>query len=222
MLRVIARAAFLATIVAAAGSARADIVDQSYPDPPYHPAMINQFGINLDNAIYAHNLSNIGQTFTPTLNSVSFFTFYLQDINPGNSSGASFYVQILGPDFTTVLGTSQTASVPDSLGIPPQGGVFPLDGGAVKFDFSAAVALTSGTTYEAEIFKVSGDSFWAVGQTPGGYAGGSYTSDSGDDLYFAEGIRTQSVPEPSSLVLLGLAGAAGATGCVWRRRRAAG
>ena len=81
MLRVIARAAFLATIVVTAGSARADIVDQSYPDPPYH-GMTAQFAINLDNAIYVHNLANIGQTFTPTLNSVSYFTFYLQDQNP--------------------------------------------------------------------------------------------------------------------------------------------
>ena len=81
-------------------------------------------------------------------------------------------MQILGPDFTTVLGTSQTVNVRDSLGIPPQGGVFPFDGGAVKFDFSTAVALTAGTTYEAETFKVSGDSFWVIGQTPGGVWGG--------------------------------------------------
>jgi hypothetical protein len=206
MLRVMTRIAIVLTSFLCTGGLWAgQIIDQSYPDPPYPLTNADQGQINLDNAIYPHDLANIGQTFTPTLSSLNFFTFYLQDQHPGNLEGASFYVQILGPDFSTVLATSNTATVPDSWGAPPAGGFNPVDGAPVEFDFTTSVALTPGMTYEAEIFKVSGDSYWAdLGASAPGYAGGSYTSPSSpyDDLYFAEGITTQSVPEPGSFTLL--------------------
>jgi PEP-CTERM motif len=210
-------AVLLTAISCGSRAARADFIDQSNPNPAY-PTTVNEFGINLDNS----NFGNIGQTFTPTMNSLNYFTFYLQDREPSNATGGSFFVEIVSQNLNTVLGTSATVSLPDSFGIPPAGGSEPLAGAPVMFTFAAPVALSLGTVYEAEIFKASGGSFYAIGSAAGTYAGGSYTSPSpgqSDDLYFIEGNAT--VPEPSSLALCGIAGSFGLLIARSRRKRIA-
>ena len=139
-----------------------------------------------------------GQSFVPTLSSIGFVQFYLNDANPIQGF-STLYVDIWSGSMGGVL-LGQTDPVT----------VGPFTAGAVTFSFSNPVALTPGTTYYLQPSIQSGDveSAGLAGNTYGnGMAFISGIGDTQEDLWFREGIV---VPEPStfSLAMVGLVGIA--------------
>ena len=144
----------------------------------------------------------IGQSFTPSTTAVGFIRLSLNDATPGNSAGATVFVNLRANSITgTVLGSSDAVSMPDNFGRGTNG--------YVNFFFPSPVTLIPGTTYYFQPVVQSGDT-WQVGayNFPVNYAGGTAYYDGvasgSDDLWFREGIV---VPEPST-ICLGIFGAA--------------
>jgi hypothetical protein len=179
----------------------------------------NSAPMNIGSAFEAH--APTGQLFTPSLGSLDFFKFNLQDINRNNGLGATFQVRIYqGIGFTgPLLGISSSVAIPDNFG----GTDFP--GADLVFSFSTPVSLVPNAAYSAELFRVSGDNFADFGNQPGGYAGGTAIYDGTifstmDDYFFQEGLTT--VPEPSSLLLVAATATAGIVVCQRKRFTARG
>lgn len=201
MRRAIARAAMAAMLaMTAAGRAEADmIVDQSNAGPLVLYYSIATYG-------------PLGQSFTPTLPSISFATFGLESLV---NSPASLAVQ-LRTGLGTLLATSMTVTIPAS------------GAGNYQFDFAAPIALTPGASYSLILAQVSGPSGIYLGAsstlTPGSSAIFQGQARPNLNFVFSEGTTAlgAAVPEPSSAALLGI-GLAGAGVVGWRRpRRPAG
>jgi hypothetical protein len=191
----------VALIGAIVGSARGDIIDQSYV-----PVTGQEF-----NTSFSGNLP-MGQEFTPTLNAVQFVKLYLQDAGSDIGPGTSFEVNIRSGTITgTILGTSSVVAVPDNLNL----GIGNLANFTVtRFDFTTPVALTPGQVYVIDIVQlppivVGNSNFEAAGGPlnsstyPGGRAIVNGAAMPNFDFAFQEGIPT-AVPEPASIVLCGI------------------
>jgi hypothetical protein len=142
---------------------------------------------------------SMGQSFTPTLSSIGFVQLDFIDINPGNSLGATVYVNLWSGSISngTLLSSTDPVFIPD--------GASHL---VTNFLFSTAITLTPGTTYYLQPYVVQpgSDDPWDVVASLGfNYSGGTaYFKGAPDvnshDLWFREGVIE--VPEPSSLVLI--------------------
>ena len=138
----------------------------------------------------------IGQSFTPTNSSIGFIRLEFSD-SILNGSGATVYVNLLSNSITgVILGKTDPIFMPDGFGVSSRG--------FTNFLFSTPIPVTPGVTYYFEPVVQSGDTSWAVlgyhYLYPGGTAFFNGLANSGNDLWFREGVNI--VPEPSSLSLL--------------------
>ncbi len=196
-----------------------DIIDQSY-------IPVSGQGFNTS---VPGNLP-IGQSFTPTLSSLSFVDLYIGDAGSDIGPGASFQVVIHSGSISgTVLGTSNTSFVPDNtnLGV----GLY-ADFIVTRFTFPTPLSLVPNSLDVIEFQQlppiVTGNSnFAAYGGPLGGstYPGGDGivhgSVETGYDFAFSEGILTSAVPEPSSFSVAGVMGVVGIVAGLLRRKRAA-
>lgn len=149
-------------------------------------------------------LSPIGQEFTPTLNSLDFVELFTQDFGRSNNPlGANLFVNIRSGDISgSILGTSDIVSLADKFS------------GITQFNFSKTVTLNPEQKYVIEAKFASGSDNWALGSSGGPvstYPNGNListvkgvtTSNSKNDLWFREGAKPVSVPEPSILLGIG-------------------
>jgi hypothetical protein len=141
-----------------------------------------------------------GESFVPTLSSIGFAQFYLNDASPVLQSSTLYVILWSGSSANSVY-LGQTAPVT----------VGPFSAGATTFYFSNPVTVTPGSTYFLQPIVQSGDNE-SAGVVPGyRYANGmAYIYGNAapvQDLWFSEGIV---VPEPStfSLAIVGLVGIA--------------
>jgi hypothetical protein len=163
-------------------------------------------------------LSSLGQTFTPTLNSLDFATFTLS-----NTNASTYRVEVYsGVGYGgTLLGASPAYSVAVAP-LPANGQPFTVDNASpVEFDFASPITLTPGDTYTLRAIQVTGGGGFFFLRTglnnpyPGGAAFAGSTINS-IDFVFNEGIHSSAVPEPGSIALLtGLT----LTGAAFLRRR---
>jgi len=136
-----------------------------------------------------------GQSFTPTFSSVGFIRLKLYDFDPGNSLGATVYVNLLAISITgTVLAASSPVFMPDDFL------------GYTDFLFLTPVSVTPGTTYYFQPVVQSGDAWIAAWGGSSSYSNGTAFSNGQavpfQDLWFREGIVVPE-PSPSWLILLG-------------------
>jgi hypothetical protein len=206
--------ALVALLGSALGSARGDVIDQSYLPTTGQ-------GFNVSASV---NLP-LGQEFTPTLSSLNFVDMFIGDAGSDVGPGASFRVLIHSSTITgTVLGTSNTVGVADNtnLGVGNYANFI-----VTRFTFASSVFLTPGQLAVIEVQQqgtiVPGNSnFLAYGGplNSSTYAGGrgivNGAAQANFDFAFREGVLT-AVPEPTSIVLCGL-GLAGVGLVGWRRR----
>jgi hypothetical protein len=148
----------------------------------------------------------VGESFTPSLSTVSFVRLRLFDINPGSGLGATLVVNLRS---TAINGPLLGTTTPVTL---TNGFV-----GSVNFVFASGVPVVPNTTYFLEAVVQSGDN-WGIttlGDTyAGGHAFGGLQPFTASDVWFREGIV---VPEPSSVLLLFLGG--GTVAWFARRKR---
>ena len=176
-----------------------------------HPYVIDQAHPYLGGGTgTAFILSNdIGQTFTPTLDSLDVVELWLMDTSPRDGATETLAVNIYELD-GTLLASSGPQIFPDLYG----GGVAIL----THFDF-APVALVPGTKYVIGFNVTTTGPFvtlGAAGYFPGTYAGGGFfrwstmAESQTADLSFLEGPAAR-VPEPASMMMfaMGLLGYAG-------------
>jgi PEP-CTERM motif len=138
-----------------------------------------------------------GQSFTPSLSSVGFVQLEFLNPLPGNSLGATVYVNLLADSITGPV-IESTAPVTMPAGIVIE-----------TFLFSTPASVTPGTTYyfQPEVVQPGSDDPWYVDVSEFfNYSGGSFyyngTADLSSDLWFREGMVVPE-PSPSWLVLLG-------------------
>jgi hypothetical protein len=181
--------------------------------------IIDQQDTNLMGGLNTTYFSPVGQSFTPTLSSLDFMTFLLQDEfgNPATFSVAIYQGAGFGGP---ILGTSNSISLPIGFG---DDNIF---GDPVEFDFAGGITLTPGQVYTAELIGNPGNSYFVGYDDEGTYGGGDVYLQggalSGADLVFQEGIFTATLaPEPTSLALCGSAGLVGLAVARIRRRRPA-
>jgi len=141
-----------------------------------------------------------GQSFTPTFSSISFATFSLHLFTVGSST---VQVNLLSGDgySGTLLASTPTQTLTNN-GFQQ-----------IEFDFASPVALTPGNVYTLQIAVISGSFMDEADGDGNPYAGGQAyfsngTAFTGHDLVFSEGTNPASVPEPTTLSMLGLAGLA--------------
>ena len=157
--------------------------------------------------------SPLGQGFTPTLNRLDFVELQINDQNPEFGTAVDIGVRIRANDIAgAILGTSNTVSFADQINTIPSTGFQMVE--LVRFDFGMSVALTPGSVYLLEPFKLGGDSDLGIFGTGFGIdaypAGDSYFRGAAVtgalapfDLWFREGVTTR-VPEPPISMLLGV------------------
>ena len=138
----------------------------------------------------------IGQSFTPTNSSVGFIRLWLDD-SVLNGSGVTVYVNLLSNSITgTILGKTDPVFIPDRLNASSRS--------LANFFFPVPIAVNPGETYFFQPVVQSGDTSWAVLSSnylyPGGTAFFNGLANSGNDLWFREGLYV--VPEPSSISLI--------------------
>jgi hypothetical protein len=150
------------------------------------------------------------QSFVPSLSVIGFVQFEFWDIANNGTNGATVCVNLWtgspNVNSATLLGSTSPVYMPngfvnDGLGFA----------GITNFNFSTPIVLVSGQTYYLQPIVLSGDDPWDIavlgnGGTPHDYypAGDLFErgTDIGIDLWFREGVV--SVPEPSTLALMGL------------------
>jgi hypothetical protein len=160
------------------------------------------------------NQPPLGQEFTPTLSSLSVVELMIMDSLPTDGIGSTVTVNIRGGAIAgPVLGTS-TLVLPNAYG----GGTFAL----THFDFLAPVPLVPGNLFVMELVA-TGTGFTVAVNPANTYAGGRFISlgnvVQGSDLVFREGPVLAAVPEPTTLLLVGV-GTALTAGARRRRARA--
>jgi hypothetical protein len=138
-----------------------------------------------------------GQSFIPALSSVGFVQFEFTDPNPGNSVGATVYVNLRAGSLTgPILGSTDPVAMPDRF-----------SSGVTNFFFSSPVSVTPRQTYYLEPVLTDGERLWAIAVGPFAYTGGTFfefgsPDPNGSNAWFREGVL---IPEPPSglLALLG-------------------
>lgn len=156
--------------------------------------------------------TSVGQSFTPTLSRVDAIELWLaNDSATGSSARVDVYQ---GVGFSNLIGTSGNSVVPAGSAMQK-----------VHFDLVSPVALTPAAQYSFSITNLSGFITLRVGRTLDNYTGGTYLHGNGNpaqfwDLQFVEGVHSpvSTVPEPSTLLLLGM-GSLAVCGYGWRRQR---
>ena len=147
----------------------------------------------------------MGQSFTPSFNSVGFVRLYLSDPTfEGVSSIAVVNLRsgsVTGP----ILASTEPVLVPESTS------------GPLDFFFRQPASVTPGVTYYFQpVVNQTGGFFGANLDGNFFYAGGTAfyrgAASSGNDLWFREGIV---IPEPSALLLVWIGG----LGCFFARRQ---
>jgi len=147
--------------------------------------------------LFTEMAPNTGQSFTPSLSGIDFIRLSIADGNPGDGLGSTWFLN-LRPDSVTgpILGTTATVYLPD------------LHAGAVDFFFPNTIPLTPGISYFFDINSPDGGA-WNIFVAQFNYSGGDAWAEDivrlGSDYWFREGLV---VPEPSSVALLLLGGAA--------------
>jgi hypothetical protein len=139
----------------------------------------------------------MGQSFTPTLSSIGFVQLNFNDVHPGNSLGATVYVNLWSGSISngTLLSSTDPVFMPD--------GVFRY---VSNMFFSTVVTLTAGTTYYLQPFVEPGSDAWGVVDSLSfNYSGGTFyfngaPDPNNQDLWFREGVID--VPEPSSATMI--------------------
>jgi len=107
----------------------------------------------------------LGESFTPTLNSINFAEFYVN--HDTNAFGVTVEVFSGGGFAGTLLGTSNSVSLPRDNNNG-------ANGYTVDFTFSTPIALTPGQTYTLAIADSHSGDYIEVGSTGSNtYAGGS-------------------------------------------------
>jgi hypothetical protein len=132
----------------------------------------------------------IGQSFTPSLNTVGFIRVLLID-RTANAVGATAYINLRSGSITgPILASTEPVGMPDNYG------------GATTFVFSNPVPVVPGTMLYFQPV-VSGDAWGIYHDRRFNYSGGAAffagQLDPLFDLWFREGVI---VPEPSSALLL--------------------
>ena len=168
-----------------------------------HPYTIDQMQPNLGLGPVFILSNDIGQTFTPTLDSLDVVELWLMDTQPFDGATETLSVGIFEMD-GTLLGTSGPRDFGDLYG----GGTVAL----THFDF-APITLVPGTKYVIGFDLSTTGTLTGLGAL--GYLMGTYP-DGGTwrwstqlesqtaDLVFAEGPEGAQVPEPASLLLFGV------------------
>jgi hypothetical protein len=152
-------------------------------------------------------LPNTGQSFTPTLSGIDFIRLNINDGNPGDGLGSTWFLNLRSTSITgPILGTTASTYLPDGFTGQP------------NFFFPNTIPLTPGTQYFFDVNSADGGNwnviFYIFNFSGGvGYAHG-FPNVAGSDYWFREGLV---VPEPSSAALLLLGGAAFA--CLRRKNR---
>jgi hypothetical protein len=153
----------------------------------------------IEGAVGIQSAQPMGQSFTPTLSSISFVMLNLYDGDFLHNSGATVYVNLRSDSISgTIINSTTPVFMPD--------GFFDV----TNFFFSTPVAVTPGVTYYLQPVAQSGSDGFGSYVTDGSYLGGTAYNNGlawpNHNLWFQEGIIA--VPEPSSVVL-GLLGFSG-------------
>jgi len=128
-----------------------------------------------------NNYQAMGQSFTPSLNSVGFVQFQFADFND-NNLGATVYVNLREDSITgNILSATLPISMPDNFK------------GITKFLFPSPVTVTPGVTYYFQPVLQSGDDAFVILDGQYNYPGGGRfilgaPSPGDTDLWFREGI----------------------------------
>jgi hypothetical protein len=138
----------------------------------------------------------LGQSFTPTLSSVTFVTFWFFDAV--DTSGGTVYVNLRS---TSITGPILGSSTPVFIYITPAyADVFQT------FYFPTAISVTPGVQYFFQPIDQSGDTIGAI-NSEGTYRGGNQIIGGvvrpNYDYWFQEGIVAAPEPSPSLLLLVG-------------------
>ena len=135
----------------------------------------------------------IGQSFTPSFDSVGFVRLHLYD-PVVNGSGAGVYLDLWAGSFGgTLLGSTDPIHIADGFA------------GFADFFFPSPVAVVPGTTYYFQpIVQQGGDNVAVLAYNTYHYDGGMFfangEADPSFDMWFREGLYV--VPEPSPVWLL--------------------
>jgi len=151
--------------------------------------------------------SPLMQSYIPTLSAIGFVQLEFWDIPNNGNNGATAYVNLwtgsTRTNTATFLGSTAPVYMLNGFMNAGLGG-----GGVTNFNFSTPITLIQGQTYYLQPVVLSGDDPWDVITIGDTYPNGQLFGKTGGyfqpstDLWFREGII--SVPEPSTLVLVGL------------------
>ena len=153
-------------------------------------------GVYREGGVEIQPTQPMGQSFTPSLNSVGFVRIYAYDADSADGLGATLYLNLRADSITgPILGTTDPLALPNFFGRP------------VDFIFSTPVPVTPGTTYFFQPVVQSGNT-WGLNASDYNYAGGTafvlgQPNTRNWDLWFREGVV---VPEPSSITLISVGG----------------
>jgi hypothetical protein len=143
-------------------------------------------------------LPNTGQSFTPTFSGIDFIRLGLDDGNPGDGLGSTWFLNLRSTSITgPILATTALVHLPDAFS------------GFPDLYFPNTIPLTPGTQYFFDINSTDGGT-WNMIFGNLSYTGGNgwergFPNPAGANYWFREGII---VPEPSSATLLLLPGGA--------------
>jgi len=175
------------------------VYDQQSATSPATVQQIDGFNLQED--------SPLTQSFIPTLSAIGFIQLQFFDISGNGTSGATVDVNLWigSPNVNSATLLGSTTPVYMTNGFGNNG----FSAAVTNFYFSTPIALTSGQTYYLQPVVLSGDDPWDIVVLTNTYPNGQlFASGSalqpGSDFWFREGIV--SVPEPSTLALVGLSG----------------